>query len=89
INQGKAKYAWVTILPMLFVGVITITAAWINMTDIYLPMTRQPGLMVQGYVNFILTGLILVSVVIIFVDAVPKWYRAVLSQAVVPAEAVE
>ncbi|HOL96058.1 MAG TPA: carbon starvation protein A [bacterium] len=89
INQGKAKYAWVTILPMLFVGVITITAAWINMTDIYLPMTRQPGLMVQGYVNFILTCLILVSVVIIFVDAVPKWYRAVLSQAVVPAEAVE
>jgi len=42
INHGKAKYAWVTIIPMVFVSVITLSAGWINMTDIYWPMTRQP-----------------------------------------------
>ena len=30
INRGRAKYAWVTILPMIFVGITTMTAAFLN-----------------------------------------------------------
>ncbi len=77
INRGRAKYAWVTLVPMIFVGATTLTAGWMNMTNIYFPMTSQPGMEVSGYLNLILTGIIMASAVIIIMDAVPKWYSTV------------
>lgn len=77
INRGRAKYAWVTLVPMLFVGTTTLTAGWMNMTNIYFPMTSQPGMEVPGYLNLILTGIIMASAVIIIIDAVPRWYSTV------------
>ncbi len=77
INRGRAKYAWVTLVPMVFVGLTTLTAGWMNMTNIYYPMTSQPGNEVPGYLNLILTAVIMASVVIILADAIPKWYRTV------------
>lgn len=77
INRGRAKYAWVTLVPMTFVGITTITAGVMNMTRIYIPMMHKSGLQIQGYVNFILTGIILVSVLIILSDATPKWISAI------------
>jgi len=80
INRGKAKYSWVTIIPLIFIGIITITAGIMNLTNIYLPMITTTGKEVTGIVNFVLTLLILIAVVIIFVDAVPKWIRTVKIQ---------
>jgi len=79
INRGRAKYAWVTLIPMTFVGVTTVTAGIMNMAKIYLPMMHNPGLLIQGYVNFILTSIILISVLIIISDAAPRWISAVRS----------
>jgi len=73
INRGRTKYAWVTILPMAFVGVTTITAAFLNIRNIYLPQVLDRATLVPGLINLILTGSILVSVAIIFYNAVPKW----------------
>lgn len=88
INRGRAKYAWVTLLPMLFVGTTTLTAGWMNMTNIYLPMTSQPGMELPGYLNLILTAVIMASAVIIIVDAVPKWYGTVRGRRPLLAEEV-
>lgn len=74
INHGKAKYSWVTIVPMLFVGVVTITAGLKNMFNIYLPMISVQGTKLQGIINFALTGIIILAVIIIFIDAIPKWF---------------
>jgi carbon starvation protein len=73
INRGRTKYAWVTILPMAFVGVTTITAAFLNIKNIYLPQVMVPATIVPGIINLILTASILVCVSIIFYNAVPKW----------------
>ena len=62
---------------MLFVGTTTLTAGWMNMTNIYFPMTSQPGKEVPGYLNLILTGVIMTSAIIIIIDAVPRWYSTV------------
>ncbi|MCX6234060.1 MAG: carbon starvation protein A [Bacteroidetes bacterium] len=75
INRGKAKYAWVTIIPMCFVGVTTLTAGWKNITGIYLPQIADIQSRVQGIINFSLTVLIMSCVLIIFIDALPKWFR--------------
>ncbi len=41
INRGRAKYAWVTIIPMTFVGVTTMTAAFLNIKNIYFPQVSD------------------------------------------------
>jgi len=73
INRGRTRYAWITILPMLFVGITTVTAALLNIKNIYLPQAGVASTMVPGLINLILTLCILVCVVIIFYNAVPKW----------------
>lgn len=75
INNGKAKYAWVTIAPMAFVGITTLTAGWKNIFGLYLPQVYQPETQVQGVVNFLLTGIIMICVVIILANAIPKWLK--------------
>jgi carbon starvation protein len=77
INRGRAKYAWVTILPMIFVGVTTVTAAWLNIKNIYLPQVYVTQSRVPGLINLILTLCILVCFIIILFNAVPQWIRAV------------
>jgi carbon starvation protein len=76
INRGKIKYAWITLIPMAFVGITTITAASMNVVNIYLPQIMSSKTVIQGSINLILTGLIMTCVVIIFSDAIPKWIRA-------------
>lgn len=75
INNGKAKYAWVTIVPMAFVGITTLTAGWKNIFGLYLPQIDHPETQVQGVVNFLLTGIIMICVVIILANAIPKWRK--------------
>ena len=76
INRGRKKYAWVTIVPMIFVGVTTMTAAFYNIFNIYLPQAKTSATQVTGFINLGLTLSIIISVVIIFYNAVPRWISA-------------
>jgi carbon starvation protein len=75
INRGKAKYAWITIVPMVFVGVTTITAGFLNLKNLFIPQISAKATHVQGIINSVLTILILVCVVSVIIDAIPKWIR--------------
>jgi carbon starvation protein len=76
INRGRIRYAWVTMVPLAFVGVTTVTAAILNIKNIYLPQLLVPITILPGLINLILTGCILICVVVIFINAVPKWLEA-------------
>jgi carbon starvation protein len=86
INMGKAKYAWITGLPMCFVGVTTVTAGILSVKNIFWPLTSQPGQELSGYLNSILTAIFIAGVVLVIFDAVRRWI-AVLKGAPAPAEA--
>ncbi|HNX44167.1 MAG TPA: carbon starvation protein A [Bacteroidales bacterium] len=73
INRGLARYSWMTIIPMVFVGVTTLSAAYMNMTNIYLPQIHDPVSRVQGIISFTLTAIIILCVLVVFIDAIPKW----------------
>jgi len=75
INRGKIKYAWITILPMIFVGVTTLTAGWQNIKNIYLPQALEAETRMAGTINLILTVIIVICVLIILFNAVPKWVK--------------
>ncbi len=77
INQGKAKYAWITIAPMAFVGLTTITAGIMNIWGIYIPQIGMEKNQVQGIINLGLTLVIMICVVIIIRDAIPAWISGI------------
>jgi carbon starvation protein len=76
VNRGKITYAWVTLIPMAFVGITTCVAGVKNMTGIYIPMLSQPEHSVQGLINLLLTTVIMICVVVIIRDSLPIWIRA-------------
>jgi carbon starvation protein len=77
INKGKVRYAWVTVIPLVFIFVITFTAGIENIMNIYYPQVLNPSTMIQGIINLSLTGIIMICALSIFFDAVPKWMRAI------------
>jgi carbon starvation protein len=76
INKGKTRYAWVTIIPMIFIFIITFTAGIENIINIYYPQVLNPKTLIQGIINLSLTGIIMLCALSIFFDAVPKWIIA-------------
>jgi carbon starvation protein len=79
INRGRVKYSWVTIIPMLFVGITTLTAAILNIKNIYIPQCRVPETMIPGIINLVLTVSIIIAVMVIVSNAIPKWIRVAIS----------
>ncbi len=76
INHGKRKYIWITLLPMIFVGVTTIIGGTMNLFNIYLPQITLSASRMQGIVNSSLTAIILVCVLLILGEATTKWIRS-------------
>jgi carbon starvation protein len=74
INSGKAKYSWVTLLPLSFVATTTLVAGWESITDIFWPLAQRPETAVQGYINVFLTATIMLAAVIILVDSISRWF---------------
>jgi carbon starvation protein len=78
INAGKQRYAWVTLVPMVFVAATTLSAGWLNITDNFWPLISSPDTIVQGYVNIILTIIMMVCAVIILAEAGRRWHRVLV-----------
>jgi len=75
INNGKRKYIWITVAPMIFVGITTITGGVMNIINIYIPQMSGEDTQVQGTINTLLTGLILICVILIIIEATHKWFK--------------
>ena len=86
INMGKQKYAWITVVPMCFVGVTTVTAGVMSIRNIFWPLTQKPGQVFTGYLDSVLMTIFITGVVLVVFDAVRRWF-AVLNGAPTPVEA--
>ena len=86
INMDKAKYAPITVLPMCFVGVTTVTAGVLSIKNIFWPLISKPGQVLTGYLDSTLTAMFIIGVVLVVFDAVRRWI-AVLNGAPAPTEA--
>ncbi|OLE51527.1 MAG: carbon starvation protein A [Acidobacteria bacterium 13_1_20CM_3_53_8] len=73
INSGRARYSWVTLVPLSFVGSTTLVAGWESITDIFWPMTQIPQTATQGYINSTLTAIIMVAAVVVMADSIRRW----------------
>jgi carbon starvation protein len=86
INAGRARYAWVTLLPLSFVSITTLTAGAMSVRDNFYPMAigPDPALHLQGYVNSIVTVVMMICVLVILVSAVLRWVKVLSGSDAVP-----
>ena len=86
INMGKQKYAWITAVPMCFVGLTTLTAGVLGIKNIFWPLTSKPGQEFTGYLDTVLMSIFILGVILVLFDAVRRWI-AVANGAPAPVEA--
>jgi carbon starvation protein len=86
VNMGKQKYAWITAVPMCFVGITTISAGVLAIETIFWPLTTKPGQQFVGYLDSILMTIFIVGVVLVVFDAARRWIKT-LNGAPAPQEA--
>jgi carbon starvation protein len=75
VNMGKAKYAWITAGPMLFVGITTVSAGVMSIYNIFWPLTHKPGFRVQGYLDSILMTIFVAGVVVVVGNAARRCWQ--------------
>ena len=89
INMGKTRYLWVTAIPMVFVGIITLTGCY-ELWWIFVARAHTAADTV-GWVtmalNAALVGLVAALACIILADSARHWYRRlILKQPVTTTE---
>jgi carbon starvation protein len=81
INEGKRRYAWVTIMPMLFVATTTLTGGWKSVVDnpAFWQAANNPAaseaVRFRGLLNSAVTVGLMAAVLIVLCDCAVKWVR--------------
>jgi len=78
INEGRSRYAWVTLAPLAFVGTTTLAGGFLSIKDLFIPMAlnnAKEGDAFKGYLNSGLTAIMMLCVVVILIDAIPRWLK--------------
>ena len=75
IKMGRAQYLWVTALPMIFVGVITLSGSY----ELFVLFAKKAGTLagaaaIPFYLDAALVGLVAVLAVVVLADSMAKWY---------------
>jgi carbon starvation protein len=83
INTGRARYAPVTLLPMLFVTATTLTAG-ANMVGVQFPAMMQAGQVWKGVMNSALTIFVIVCVGLLLLIAASRWIAVCTGMARAP-----
>ena len=72
VNSGQARYAPVTLLPLLFVATTTATAGYYEITGKFSQMI-QAGAVLKGSLNIGLTAMLLICAAVILISALGRW----------------
>ena len=78
INAGRVRYVWVTLPPQVFVVITTLYAGWRNIFDNFWPLTHQPGKVFLGYINVILTAVIMICAIVVLAESARRAYRVLV-----------
>jgi carbon starvation protein len=77
VNEGRSRYAWTTLAPLLFLGTTTLAGGALSIRDIFLPLTHSAKATdaFKGWLNSGLTVVMMACVLLVLADAIPRWKR--------------
>jgi carbon starvation protein len=83
LKSERRRYAWVTFVPLCFVGTTTITAGVMAVANIYVPLTHaaEHAKRVQGWSSALFTSGLLVCVVVILAWSFATWVGVLRRQS--------
>jgi len=67
IRMGKARYAWVSAVPGIFMIPVTMTAGYLNVTTNYLPK--------GDWLKVVLSVTLMILMALVFIEAFRKWFQ--------------
>jgi carbon starvation protein len=76
IKMQKARYLWVTAIPMLFVGIITLSGSY-ELFGLFLGKASrapEPERMLALYLDAALVAVVAVLAVVVLLDSMRQWY---------------
>ena len=75
-NTGRGRYAWTTILPLCFVGSTTLIAGFESIRGNFWKLATTPETSTQGWINIVLTVVLMLAAVTVLVDSIRRWVHA-------------
>ena len=75
VQMGKARYLWVTLIPLTFVGITTLVAGVQTISDNFLPLVDK-GQPIVGYLNSAITLIMMLALVSIVVLSIYRLFFA-------------
>jgi carbon starvation protein len=83
VNLGRTRYAWVTAAPMAFLATTTLRAGFLSVRDNFWPKAigANPAMHVQGWVDTVLTIIMMICVAIVLSAAIRRWFKPVRQTA--------
>ena len=74
VNQGKVRYAWVTLLPLIWIATTTLTGGFLSVTQTYWRMAQRPETRAMGLVCAIsIASVMACSLAVVFEGARRCW----------------
>ena len=75
IKMNKAHYLWVTLVPMIFVGIITLSGCY-ELFHLFLhrAVTEAREQALTMWINTVLVGVVATLAVVVLIDSLMKWY---------------
>jgi carbon starvation protein len=110
VKMGKARYSWVTIAPLAWLVIVTMTAGWeklfaadpkmgflahaawlrnlvdTNTLPANISAQNAPRMIFNDYVNVVVTGFFMLSVIVILADSIRVWLAYRPSRAPEPVD---
>ena len=75
IKMNKAKYLWVTVAPMIFVGIITLSGCYeLFQLFIQRALTGANDQAFTMWINTLLVGIVASLAIVVLIDSLMKWY---------------
>jgi carbon starvation protein len=71
IRRGKLKYVWVTLLPMIFMIIITLTTSY----KLFFMFIYRPAITFK--INACLIVIMVITALVVFFDSILKWYSCI------------
>ena len=82
VNAGRARYAWVTLIPLSFVATTTLTAAYLSTVNIFLKLHSF-----QGWLDAVVSIVLMACTVAVLVASARRWIAVGSGRAAAAARA--